>query len=64
MGEDYTWPSWDDLLRNEAKRNGWALPESVWWQRLAGVRHLRSVFLNVENAHDYWKANMIWRGRC
>lgn len=67
MGEDYTWPTWDDLLFSEARLNGWTIPEVPRWKRLPVIRHIRVMLRgnpHIEDGHAYWMANMIWRGHC
>lgn len=66
MGEDYTWPSWLDLLENEARRNGWKLPPPApAWKRLTIIRHIRAMRSpNRGTAYDQWVFNMIWWGYC
>ena len=68
-------PSWDDLLLNEAYRNGWYIPcQPSIWKRLPVIRHLRALRLGMEidrrhegaipRAYDIWMVNIIWRGWC
>lgn len=57
--------------------NRWVMPYAPWWKRLAGIRHIRSIFLKwkvewhytyglgifgLRSGYDDWVLYGIWHG--